>query len=283
MTTRTGTPAAITFTNQTGVYTAAPISSNAVTLSGFTGTVTAQCNTGCTAIAHNGTWEGTTVTDFAPNDTIAIKQTSSSSANTATTASVTVGSTTSATWSVTTGTDSCAGITTVGAVCPDGTVYAGITPDGNKKMMVTRCDAGMTWGGSSCTGTIVELQWNNGSTPSIATGYNSEASGKTNTDGLAVLFNAESPYAAAKYCYDLVTNGHSDWYLPAYQEWDVMDDNWSALNVTSVYWFWTSTEMRTEWGGSPETDAVYAAPSSGWGGGFANKTNHQAIRCVRTD
>lgn len=94
--------AAITFTNQTNVNPGSTISSNAVTLSGFSGTLTATCGTGCTAIARNGAWGSTTVANFAAGDTIAIRQTSSASPGTATNATVTVGSITSAAWTVTT-------------------------------------------------------------------------------------------------------------------------------------------------------------------------------------
>ena len=106
VTTTSNTPSAFGFTNVTGANTALSIASNAVTLSGFTGSMTAVCGTGCTNIAHNGAWGGTTVTGFASGDTIAILQTASSSASTATTATVTVGNTVSGTWQVTTGSDS---------------------------------------------------------------------------------------------------------------------------------------------------------------------------------
>jgi hypothetical protein len=99
----TTNPGAFSFTDQTGAATSSTISSNAVTLSGFFGSLTATCGTGCTAIARNGSWGGTSVSGFVSGDTIAIRQTSSGSGTTATTATVTVGNTTSGTWSVTTG------------------------------------------------------------------------------------------------------------------------------------------------------------------------------------
>ena len=54
-------PLAFSFTNQTNVATSTTITSNAVTLSGFSGTVSATCGSGCTAIARNGVWGGATV------------------------------------------------------------------------------------------------------------------------------------------------------------------------------------------------------------------------------
>ena len=94
-------PLAFSFTDQTGVTASTTITSNTVTLTGFSGSLTATCSS-CTAIAHNGSWGGTSVTGFVNGDTIAIRQTSSASAGTATTATATVGGTTSGTWTVTT-------------------------------------------------------------------------------------------------------------------------------------------------------------------------------------
>jgi len=96
------TPAAFSFTNQTGVSTSTTVSSNAVTLSSFTGIVSATCGANCTAIARNGVWGGTTVNGFSAGDSIAIRLTSSGSLNTPVTATVTAGTTVSGTWSVAT-------------------------------------------------------------------------------------------------------------------------------------------------------------------------------------
>jgi hypothetical protein len=97
----TTTPPAFSFTNQTGVAANSAISSNAVTLSGFFGPLTATCNAGCTGIARNGSWGGTSVSGFVSGDTIAIRQTSSAAGNVTTTATVTAGNTVSGVWSVT--------------------------------------------------------------------------------------------------------------------------------------------------------------------------------------
>lgn len=91
-----GSPTAFGFNDQTGVDLSTSITSNAITLSGFSGPLTATC-TGCTAIARNGTWGGTSVAGFVAGDQIKIQLTSSSSIATTTTASVTIGTTTSGT------------------------------------------------------------------------------------------------------------------------------------------------------------------------------------------
>ncbi|MGE4351920.1 MAG: hypothetical protein AB7E52_07010, partial [Bdellovibrionales bacterium] len=100
------TPDAFSFTNQTGVALNSTITSNTVTLSGdsFTCAAMATCS-GCTNIIRNGVANGTSAI-FNAGDTIALQILSSSSANTAKTATVTVGNTPSGTWSVTTDSNS---------------------------------------------------------------------------------------------------------------------------------------------------------------------------------
>jgi hypothetical protein len=270
VTTNATTPGAFSFTNVTGATTGITYSSNAVTLSGFTGTLTATCNN-CTGIAHNGVWGVSPYSGFASGDTIAIRQTSSAGLGTATTANVTVGATTSGTWTVTT-TSGCQTGITVGQTCPDGTIYAGFSPDGNVPMYTTPCDAGQYWNGSSCTacgsglwsgsGTSCSTTyasnnypaWNNGTTNWTVTGYTSATTGKANTAGLEALADAGAPYKAADYCYNLPAFSHSDWYLPAQNELNVMYGNETALQhfdttdgstpVGGAYpgLYWTSTE-----------------------------------------
>jgi uncharacterized delta-60 repeat protein len=96
-------PDAFLFLDQSDVNAGAVIDSNAVALNGFEGTLDAVCGTGCTDIARNNVWAGaTSLSGFVEGDTIAIRQTSSSSYTTPTTAGVTVGDTTSDDWTVTT-------------------------------------------------------------------------------------------------------------------------------------------------------------------------------------
>jgi len=97
----TGGPNSFAFTDQTGVSFNAAATSNAVTLSGFTGALSVTCGSGCTGIIKNGTSIGTSGA-VVSGDAIAITQTSSSSSLATTTAQVVVGSTISSPWSVTT-------------------------------------------------------------------------------------------------------------------------------------------------------------------------------------
>lgn len=93
------------FTEQTGVPTNSSITSDAVILGGGLKNVTAACNSGCTAISINGgAFTAGPVPGVNSGDTIAIRQTSSASENTYTSASVTVGPATSSPWRVKTAT-----------------------------------------------------------------------------------------------------------------------------------------------------------------------------------
>lgn len=149
-------------------------------------------------------------------------------------------------WDVTTAGD-CTGTPAVGTVCADGTVYAGMSPDaGYVKMYVSRCDAGMSWNGSSCSGTRFALSWNNGiyDPPWTTTGYMNTNTGRANTTGLAALSDAGSPYLAAQFCENLDLNGHTDWYLPAKNELAVIYDGKDIIanfNTSGTY-YWSSSE-----------------------------------------
>lgn len=254
VTTTSSTPAAFSFTNVSGASANWTYTSNAVTLTGFTGTLTAICSGACVSMAHNGIWSGTTtIAGFAPNDTIAIRVVSAASLGGSVTATATVGSTVSGTWTVTTAAGCQTGIT-IGQACPDGTIFAGTSPDGNVPMYTTPCDAAQYWSGSSCatcgsgmwtgsgttcgtaysSGSLNMTTWNNGSSSWTTTGYTSGTTGKANTAGLYALSDAGSPYRAASYCATLNAYGHADWYLPAQQEISVMYANAAAIGNFDV-------------------------------------------------
>ncbi|NTU76450.1 MAG: DUF1566 domain-containing protein [Alphaproteobacteria bacterium] len=267
----TNTPDAFNFTDQSDVWTNTTISSNEVSLNGFTGALAAAC-TGCTAIARNGTWGGTSAA-FLSGDTIAIRLASASTISTATTATVTVGGTTSSTWTVTTTANACAvSSPTPGTVCTDGSIYAGLSPDGSAKMYTTRCDQGMTWSGSACTGTSSTMPFSTAAT--CSTGYTSTTTGRTNSAGLASLSDACIPYNAATSCEDLDYLGHTDWYLPATGEISILYTNRTAIgNFTSTYYYLSSTEYSTS-----QSSLVYF--NSGVIQNIS-KTNNNHVRCVR--
>jgi hypothetical protein len=309
VTTSSSTPSAFSFTNQTGVSTGYTVSSNAVTLSGFTGSLTANCGSGCTAIALNGVWGGTSYSGFTSGSTIAIRQLASTTTGTTTNATVTVGATTSSTWTVTTASACQAGIT-IGGTCPDGTIYAGLSPDTNVPMYTTPCDAKKYWNGSSCTACTTGLwsgsgstcsttyastnyvSWNNGTSNWTTTGYTSTTTGKANTAGLVALNDAGAPYDAADYCGTLSAFGHTDWYLPALNELNILYTNRTAIgnfdttdgtNEIGVSFpgsYWSSSEVYSY-------SAYYMVMSSGAQNYTTNTTyNTKAsglnnVRCTR--
>jgi len=104
------TPTAFSFTNQTGVSPTSTITSDAVTIAGINTVVTATCS-GCTAIAKNGVWDGTSVGGFGAGDTLAIRLTSSGALSTTASATVTVGEYAVPVWSVVTRAFFCGGDT----------------------------------------------------------------------------------------------------------------------------------------------------------------------------
>lgn len=267
-------PNAFSFTDVSDASTGVTYTSNTVTLSGFYGSLTATCNS-CTGIGRNGVWGVSPLSGFVSGDTIAIRQTSAAGAGSASSASVTLGSTTSGTWSVTTASACSVGII-AGQACPDGTLFAGFTPDGNVPMYTTRCDAGQSWSGSACTGTRTPKIWNNGSSNWTDTGYTSATTGRANTTGLAALLDAGGPYQAVKYCEDLVSDGHSDWYLPARSELSVFYANAGALGnfLTDGSWYWSSSEyvVSTAW---------FQRFSDGYQDLNGVKSNGIYVRCAR--
>lgn len=269
-------PNPFSFADQTDVTPGLTATSNAVTLSGFSGTLTASCNN-CTGIARNGVWGFSPMPGFVSGNTIAIRQNASTSAGTSATTAVTVGSTVSGTWTVA-NTAACSVGITVGQACPDGTIYAGTTPDGNMPMYTTPCDYGMSWSGSACTGTRSTKTWNNGVTSTITTGYTSGITGLANTAGLSALVNIESPYAAVTYCDGLVANGKSDWYLPATDELNIIYLNRLAISNFDVSgaFYWSSTENSGN-----TARAMSVRFSDGTPMNTSTKGGTAFVRCVR--
>jgi hypothetical protein len=272
VTTTLNAPMPFSFSNQTGVITNATITSNSVTLAGTFSGLSASCNVGCIGISRNGgAFSAGPVAGFTNGDSIAIRLTSSSNSTTPVFATVSVGGTTSSSWSVTTTTDPCAGSPTIGTVCIDGTIYAGLTPDGNVPMFASPCDYGQS-GVGCATGTAASTKWSYGN--SIATGFTGNVTGRSYTASLFALNgNADGPYEAATDCKTLTQNGHSDWYLPALAEINVLYVNRAAIGGFTASFYWTSTEQ----GGG-----------SGWAEDFSNglqntgtKSNLFPIRCVR--
>lgn len=258
----------LTFTDQTDVAGGATITSDTLTIPAGHTNETATCGTGCTTISINGgAFVAGPVTGINAGDTIAIRQTSSASASTTTTAVVTVGALTSATWRVKT-----ACTVAPGGLCADGSVYAGLSPDGNVPMYTTPQDrplaSGSCWNDCNCT---------NYTTTSLT----SAVTGKSNSATLITLDSdsgtgGTQPHRMAQYCEDLVAHGQSDWYMPALNELDVLYTNKAAIGNfdTSGSFYWSSTEFNTN---DPWVQQFSGgSQNSGFG-----KCNSFILRCVR--
>lgn len=167
------------------------------------------------------------------------------------------------------------GCDNIGDVCSDGTIYAGLSPDGNVPMYAARCDAGQTWNGSNCTGSRMQMNWNNGSTSWTVTGFTNYNTGAYNTAGLTALADAGGPYEAASYCSGLAAHGYSDWYLPAENELALLWNSGSPLDNldTSGAWYWAGSEDAIQYAGIGRFND---GDLSGW-----SKNGDFHVRCVR--
>lgn len=178
-------------------------------------------------------------------------------------------------------TDLCAGAPNPGDVCADGTVYAGLTPDGNVAMYTTRCDAGQTWDGSTCTGAKSTFSWNDGLTNYTTTNITSTTAGASNTTTLVTtdsnnVSGGTQTHNAAQYCDNLSAGGHSDWYLPARDELrDVLCTNIGANGTfdQSATGYWSATENLTSNARRIRFDIC--------GNNNYNKETNLYVRCVR--
>jgi hypothetical protein len=302
------TPHPFVFTDVTAAATSTLFESNIVQING----ADAGCNS-VISISGDGspewrlcsnvtcgseiqTWTSSNSSQDTQGNYVQIRATSDALTNVTNTVTANVGSASNV-WTVaTTITGSCGATPTFGDVCADGSVYAGITPNGNVPMYVPRCDVGMTWSGSVCTGTRSLLSWNDGNSAGRTfTGYSSSTTGELNSSGIITLDSDDitvgiQPHQAAQACADLNVHGNTDWYLPARSEmitiWDSLiegtpnDENPDPIITgfaTTSYW--SSSESITSY-------AQRASFSSGPGGGTwygTNKHSAYAVRCARKD
>lgn len=163
----------------------------------------------------------------------------------------------------------CGASPSIGQLCPDGTVYAGLSPDGNLPMFTTPSDAGG----------IPINNGNNGDWTDVAA-Y-STTSGSANTAAYVAADSDSAtpgvqPHQAPSYCHSLTAHGHSDWYLPAEEEFDVLFTNHGQGSLeVNANWYWTSTE---HWMAST---GYRNGPAQGAGGGSGMKHFTNEVRCVR--
>ena len=183
--------------------------------------------------------------------------------------------------------DPCATSPEAGDVCADGSVYVGMSPDGPNQMFATRCDYGMSWNGSACTGTRGMQTWNGGSTtydiPSIAncsTASLCDVTGRANSAAIAAVTDPAQggPHVAAAYCEGLSSNGKTDWYLPSLPELNVLYTNRAAGGLSGTFY----TTSNSYWSAS-ESSASNAWSQTWNSGGNVNGTKPvgRPVRCVR--
>jgi hypothetical protein len=285
-------PDAFAFADVSSAFPGITYTSNTVTLTGFTGPLTATCSGDCFSMARNGVWGGTTVTGFVNGDTIALRVNSSSLSAGVKTTSVSIGSTTSAAWTVTTLSSTCGAPLVVGTTCTDGTIYVGTSPDGNVPMYTTKCDSDQYWNGSACvtcasgqwsgSGTTCNTTWTRSWGNGADTGYSSPTTGKANTAGLAALTTG-GPYNAASYCENLTAHGSSDWYLPARDELGVLSGGYLAIGqfrYNQVYWS-SSQRLDYFWWINSNVAVVDFISMGVMANATTDHTTGNFIRCVR--
>jgi len=280
-------PDTFDFTDLVNQITSTLVTSNILQITGLGCTVNANVSgegspelricsdSSCSTVLIDWTTSGT----IDNNSYIQIRLTTSAVGGDTSSATLSVGGAADV-WNVTTSGD-CTGSPVPGTVCADGTVYAGQTPDGTVKMYVTRCDAGMSWDGVTCTGGRSSLSWNNGENDWVITGYNSDITGENNTSGVAALDSDSDTsgfqdHVAAVYCNDLTQDGHSDWYLPAKEELKVVYNSKDTIGHfdTSGTGYYTSTEQDGNQVWWIDFGAGYAR---NWG----SKNSARPLRCAR--
>jgi len=150
------------------------------------------------------------------------------------------------------------GCPNIGDVCDDGTIYAGLSPDGNVRMFAAPADEG-------------NYSW--GSLGSVR-GTTSGSDGYGNTATLAAFGSSAHP--AAYQCAIKQLGGADDWYLPAQDELQLINNGGSPLvpgiDLSGVRYL-SSTEHDSNYG-----RARYMSSDSSSNIG---KAGDIPIRCVR--
>ncbi len=109
----------------------------------------------------------------------------------------------------------------------------------------------------------------------MVAGASDDNDGQANTDLIVSVCGAST---AAGVCESLTAFGHSDWYLPAYNELECLRVNAAAIGGFAAAGYWSSTEGS----GIFTANARMRTFPSGMSG-FSGKSSSHRIRCVRKD
>ncbi len=261
------TPNSFGFTNVTGAALGATVASSTAQVSGITGAVPVSVAGGnqarfrvCPEASCSGVAFQTAASTITNGQYLGLQQVASATNGTTVIETVTVG-TFSTGWSVTTVPEPCAGSPAPGTTCGDGSKFVGYAPSTGTKLYATATD----YPGAQ------QFAW-----PQTLWGGTDGANGLANTNGLA----AQGNYHAANACFYLTAHGKSDWYLPAPQEWNMMDPHRAAIggfepDDTS---YWTSAEeVGPDW-----SAGIYHVLGS-YFNGYTGMGIGLPIRCVRRD
>jgi hypothetical protein len=132
---------------------------------------------------------------------------------------------------------------------------------------------GQTHGFIAAPAQSIVLQWSNGS--NISTGGKGTAigTGKANTNSIVAVQGAGN--YAAKWCYDLVSGGYDDWYLPSRDELSLLYMNKYDIGFSSNNCYWSSTETNS-------TTSWNSNFSSGLSVSYANKSDLNYVEAFRS-
>ncbi|MCB9996777.1 MAG: DUF1566 domain-containing protein [Rhodospirillales bacterium] len=166
----------------------------------------------------------------------------------------------------------------IGDVCTDGSIFIGMW--NTDPIYVTRCDAGMTWDGSSCTGGRATMPWNNGNGSGTFVSVSTDLTDGEGNTATLIATDSDSgtggtqPHQAAQFCADLIMHGHGDWHLPSRNELSVMAGNRTHLGpVDGAAYYWSSTQQAS--------DQAYVYALHNGTGNQIYKYGNGAIRCAR--